>query len=66
MGESLSFREDRRLEQALDLVEKMGRENTAFVPKRPSNNMLAAAVLAADISPERAKLVWQAMLEAAG
>ena len=66
MGESLSFREGQRLEKALDLVEKLGRENTAIVPLQPSNNMLAAAMLAADISPERAGLVWKAMLEAAG
>lgn len=65
MGESLNFRNERRLEAALDLVEKMGRESLAFVPRRPSNNMLAAAMLAGDISPERAGRVWKAMLAAA-
>ncbi len=65
MAESLQFRDGGRLEAALELVEKLGQQHMAFVPRRPSNNMLAAAVLKADISPERAGRVWQAMLEAA-
>ncbi|CAA6603924.1 hypothetical protein MTBLM1_20043 [Rhodospirillaceae bacterium LM-1] len=64
MAESMQFREGTRLEAALDLVEKLGQENLAFVPRRPSNNMLAAAVLAGDISPDRAGRVWKAMLAA--
>lgn len=66
MGESLHYREEDRLEAALDLIERLGQPNLAFVPKVPSNNMLAAAMLAADISPERARRAWQAMLETVG
>ncbi|TAN48216.1 MAG: hypothetical protein EPN26_12890 [Rhodospirillales bacterium] len=62
MGESLSFREEARLEAALELIEKLGQPGVAVVPRLPSNNMLAAAVLAGDISPERARRVWSAML----
>ncbi|MBF0355118.1 MAG: hypothetical protein HQL43_07785 [Alphaproteobacteria bacterium] len=65
MAETLSFRGDSRLEEALELIEKLGQPGIAVVPERPSNNMLAAAVLAGDISPDRAQRVWRAMLAAA-
>ncbi len=65
MGELLSFREETRLEAALELIEKLGQPGVAVVPRLPSNNMLAAAVLAGDISPERVLRVWRAMLAAA-
>lgn len=65
MAESLQYKDENRLEAALDLIEKLGKPELAFVPRRPSNNMLAAAMLAGDISPERAGRVWRAMLDAA-
>ncbi|MBI5122136.1 MAG: hypothetical protein HZA67_14120 [Rhodospirillales bacterium] len=65
MGESLQYREEDRLAAALELIERLGQPNLAFVPRMPSNNMLAAAMLAGDVSPERARRVWQAMLETA-
>ncbi|MBF0168857.1 MAG: hypothetical protein HQL45_14635 [Alphaproteobacteria bacterium] len=65
MAETLSFRGDSRLEETLELIEKLGQPGIAVVPERPSNNMLAAAVLAGDISPDRAQRVWRAMLAAA-
>lgn len=65
MAESLQYKHERRLEAALELVERLGMPDLAFVPRRPSNNMVAAAVVAGDISPDRAMRVWRAMLEQA-
>ena len=52
------------LERALQAVEQMGRSNLMLVPGEPSESMIMAGAAAGDISPEAARRVWQAMLEA--
>jgi hypothetical protein len=52
------------LERALQAVERMGPSDLMLVPGEPSDSMIMAGAAAGSISPEAARRVWQAMLEA--
>lgn len=52
------------LERALQAVERMGAGDLMLVPGEPSDVMIMAGAAAGSISPEVARRVWQAMLEA--